>query len=91
MPGDKATITGKCCFSLAVAEAAVFQDSQISPIDKRCTAHMDLEGDAGRLGEDPESCLLVAAGQRRNSALNWFLFCIKNIAPVLTESNSSDY
>lgn len=31
--GDKAAITGKCCFSLAAAEAAMCKDSQISPID----------------------------------------------------------
>lgn len=29
----KAAVAGKCCFSLAAAEAAVFKDSPVSPID----------------------------------------------------------
>lgn len=73
--GYKAAITGKCCFSLAAAEAATCKDSQISPIDsyfKRCPIDMCLEGHVGRLGEDPGPHLLLAAGQR---TLLWIGSC----------------
>jgi len=65
--GDKAAVPGKCCFFLAAAEAGMFKDSQVSPIDSylrdvllTCIWKVRWE-----LGEDPGPHLLIAAGQRR--------------------------